>query len=586
MDVSSVRHRLSWVPRGSPIGRARGARVGPRLSPPWPSPASACVASKKRGTAEEPAACLSIAKGARFEPVPPTSCGSHTLAPLPWFLTHGRAVPWPPLGLRVLCCDVQLTCAAGFLSFRALEALDFFFSFFSVIVLILHLCPMPWDQVLTAGAGRDGSIHPGESGTGGDTAAQAEGAQMGLTAEPATGVVSRALGVDRHVHERRSPPGRRPGGDPDEDKAEFVEEGGGREGGAGGMVRGTVDPRSGATRTSRAGDESRAMDRAGSRLASLYVCLLPPLLTAVADQPTAAVNLALVFAVCVGLLGFCWGRLILRDAEQAERGAERDEWQRLHGAASERRGQESVGEEGAGRRGGGDERRELLSAAGGEEPGDAAAGQAGEGGQPEGIATAGRAGASLSGAGLDPGGDHDQVRGGERARPEWLPLQRPPRGHVLRAWGSQAGSRGRPRRCGAGAILRSSWRVLVESGSVDWRQASIGAAMFLSGLACFAIQDIPGFNRWYHIVHSTWHVLAMGSAVPVLRARRWGVSQSARGASWVRRGSLPARGDGRGFESDEGDHPRGGGARYGRLLASRPWFRGRTMPPSYEMVPE
>ncbi|CAM9729687.1 unnamed protein product, partial [Ectocarpus fasciculatus] len=45
-------------------------------------------------------------------------------------------------------CDLELTCAGGMLSFHSLQALDFFFSFFSVAALVLHLCPMPWDEPL------------------------------------------------------------------------------------------------------------------------------------------------------------------------------------------------------------------------------------------------------------------------------------------------------------------------------------------------------------------------------------------------------------------------------------------------------
>ncbi|CAM9881791.1 unnamed protein product, partial [Laminaria digitata] len=60
-------------------------------------------------------------------------------------------------------------------------------------------------------------------------------------------------------------------------------------------------------------DDSRA---AGSRLASLYVCLIPPLLVGVTNQPTAGANLALVFAMCGGLLAFSWGRLVARDLRE------------------------------------------------------------------------------------------------------------------------------------------------------------------------------------------------------------------------------------------------------------------------------
>ncbi|CAM9512609.1 unnamed protein product, partial [Ectocarpus sp. 6 AP-2014] len=55
---------------------------------------------------------------------------------------------------------------------------------------------------------------------------------------------------------------------------------------------------------------------AGSRLASLYVCLIPPLLVGVTDHPTAGANLAVVFAMCGGLLASNWGRLVRRDLRE------------------------------------------------------------------------------------------------------------------------------------------------------------------------------------------------------------------------------------------------------------------------------
>ncbi|CAM9729835.1 unnamed protein product, partial [Ectocarpus fasciculatus] len=65
----------------------------------------------------------------------------------------------------------------------------------------------------------------------------------------------------------------------------------------------------------KAGEEADG-GGAGSRLASLYVCLIPPLLVGVTDHPTAGANLAVVFAMCGGLLASNWGRLVRRDLRE------------------------------------------------------------------------------------------------------------------------------------------------------------------------------------------------------------------------------------------------------------------------------
>ncbi|CAM9729908.1 unnamed protein product, partial [Ectocarpus fasciculatus] len=75
-------------------------------------------------------------------------------------------------------------------------------------------------------------------------------------------------------------------------------------------------------------------------------------------------------------------------------------------------------------------------------------------------------------------------------------------------------------------LLRSLRRVAVRGGLLDWRQLGLGVAGFAAGLTCFAVQGTSATAGWYHLWHGAWHVLAMGSAVPILRARRWGPAES------------------------------------------------------------
>lgn len=374
----------------------------------------------------------------------------------------------------------------------------------------------------------------------------------------------------------------------------------------------------------------------GTRLASLYVCLIPPLLTAVADSPTAGTNLALVFAVCGGLLAFSWGRLVARDMHDLEAKAAREEWvssrsvaasagaaaldsdtdgdndasaaigdEEDGGAAEEIDGRENDGkhetralmccrddDSGGGGRGAVGSFRtegniisstiekmtvatnsssELRSHEEGEPPygGNCEERQRGEqrksdgrggggGGsnhdceagvlatdnveasadcgddetpqrQPDGRTRSASCTDTLSGRNQVSTERSSRMRqserratGGGRGEEFWNDVDR---------CGSAANRNARCRVrscCGVlgrlqyRAIRRSCKRVIVDGRLVDWRHAGLGAAGFTAGLMCFAAQG--KFPAWYHMWHSAWHILAMGSTVPLLRARKWGTS--------------------------------------------------------------
>ncbi|CAM9385495.1 unnamed protein product [Pylaiella littoralis] len=146
------------------------------------------------------------------------------------------------------------------------------------------------------------------------------------------------------------------------------------------------------------------------------------------------------------------------------------------------------------------------------------------------------------------------------------------------------------------ALLRSLRRVTVRGGLLDWRQLGVGVAGFAAGLTCFAVQGSSATAGWYHVWHGAWHVLAMGSAVPILRARKWGPAESdpdEGGGLWGCGGSGGA-GSPKGGEQHQQLLPpalrsvRGVGlrARWGSL---GPGFGGRVetrSTSSYEMVPK
>lgn len=141
-------------------------------------------------------------------------------------------------------------------------------------------------------------------------------------------------------------------------------------------------------------------------------------------------------------------------------------------------------------------------------------------------------------------------------------------------------------------VLRSVKRVTVRQGLLDWRQLGVGIAGFAAGLTCFAVQGSSATAGWYHLWHGAWHVLAMGSAVPLLRARRWGPEESdadENGGLWGCGGSGSP---GEGGAQQQHVPPalrsvRAAGLR-ARWESLGPGFGGRveTRTSSYEMVPK
>lgn len=421
----------------------------------------------------------------------------------------------------------------------------------------------------------------------------------------------------------------------------------------------------------------------GTRLASLYVCLIPPLLAAVADSPTAGTNLVLVFVMCGGLLAFSWGKLVARDIRLLDAEAAREEWRSSKstaasaGAASAALEVERahfdlrhdhtgvsaivwdeeeggvVEEDSGGENDGGDdderETRALISSkrtSGGDEDirtggkvsstnnekgvaavtegnplratgdekrrrdagpgrGDTDSSSGGRGGSDQGrehgdlkteekVVSAAEDGderaPSASGTSAYSGRDggawrkndvwNDPDRFGsdttaDNGRPDR------PRSHCSRF----------PRRLRLRAVLCSSRRIILERGLIDWRHASLGACGFVAGLACFAAQG--EFPSWYHMWHSAWHVLAMGSTAFMLRARRWGMESEFDSAGGLVDGaiSLHARTSPPPMRDSEDHNQRGRrsrgasfrarwGSMFGTQLGGRVEARA-----SYEMVP-
>eukprot|EP00903_Cladosiphon_okamuranus_P013676 g12737.t1 len=636
-------------------------------------------------------------------------------------------------------CDLELTCAGGMLSFHSLQALDFFFSFFSVAALVIHLCPMPWDEplmpsssssppmmaspaaaaaaaaaaavaaatpattalaaasaaaaaadFLSSGGGggiedssshrrrsrgiptgvgdENGPLGDGGAGAGVNDGPPAVGLQQveeetdhllllddnNLEMRRSSSAYGRSRTWNRHQHHGGSGSGSGGGGvgvgvagsrkgsvsslsvDGKGSKSHRRWIGGGSGSGGGGGVGGSDGEESLVGRNVGNGKEEPD-GGAGSRLASLYVCLIPPLLAGVTDHPTAGANLAVVFAMCGGLLAFSWGRLVARDMREkalAEAvAAERQRWQQQR---QERWRAGSVGstvaavaaldmdwDEEEGGQGGADVAASAAAsaaAAGGGRVstfnGSNGAGakhtaactppsgwslredeeveQGEEGGQQEdpgeaegmllldrprggssaraGGAQLQRGGGSGSGGGGGGAGDDDDPVGSmpddaapsndfPSSSPAFPDLDRP----RARSIGGNRSRRGEQQGAGSGwsttgssdrmlddgaaghggsgfsgsdrsepgsrlgrlrAVLRSLKRVTARQGLLDWRQLGVGAAGFAAGLTCFAVQGSSATAGWYHVWHGAWHVLAMGSAVPLLRARKWGPVES------------------------------------------------------------
>lgn len=371
-----------------------------------------------------------------------------------------------------------------------------------------------------------------------------------------------------------------------------------------------------------------SINGAGSRLASMYVCLVPLLLAAVTDSPTAGTNLALVFAMCGGLLVFSWGRLIARDMHELDDQAARERWWTSRSAAAAfdggrdeagdtdedahvavwddeeggleiRRVDDGEHEKGPLFRGGGSDGggggsgagedrcrvgfgRGVKPTAGGkdaiattprhseqwrwdEEEGPLDDAEEEEGRRQRGpgrgmsdvVAQVGAASTcgkddksdesvaarreqghhrrtrSASYMGAYSGRVDEPLVGGGRLREE-LPGSAGGGQGGLGFWsevehGAGTGCRARRRASSLGrlrirAVLRSSRRVMFKRGLVDWRQAGLAGAGFVAGLTCFVAQS--KFPGWYYLWHSAWHLLAMGSTVPMLKARKWGVADA------------------------------------------------------------
>lgn len=691
---------------------------------------------------------------------------------------------WP-----AVTTTIQLTCAGGMLSFHSLQALDFFFSFFSVAALVIHLCPMPWDEPLVPSS--SSSSLP--SMIASPVAAAAAAAAAVAAATPATTTLAAASAAataadflsssgggggseDGSSHRRRSrgiptgagdesdPLGDGGGGDVNdglppaglqqvEEETDHLlllddnnletkrsssahgrsrtwnrhQHHGGSGTGVAGSRKGSLSSLSADGKGSKShrrwtgggsgggsdGGESLVGGSAGngkeepgggagSRLASLYVCLIPPLLVGVTDHPTAGANLAVVFAMCGGLLAFSWGRLVVQDMREKARAeavaAVRQRWQQQR---QERWRAGSVGstaaavaaldmdwDEEEGRDGGADAAASAAASAAAAAAGGGRVssfngsngggvkhtavcspssgwslredeeveqgeeeGQQEELGEAEGMlpdrptggsyARAGgaqlqRGGGGGVGDGNDPVGsmldDAAPSNDFPSSSPAFPTLHRP----RARSIGGNRSRRGEQQGAGSGwsatsgsgrmldddaaamagstggggpgsgsggggrsesatrlgrlrTVLRSLKRVTVRQGLLDWRQLGVGVAGFAAGLACFAVQGSSSTAGWYHVWHGAWHVLAMGSAVPLLRARKWGPEESdadENGRLWGCGGSgSPGQGGGQQPQLPRSVRAVGLRARWESL---GPGFGGRveTRPSSYEMVPK
>ena len=306
------------------------------------------------------------------------------------------------------------------------------------------------------------------------------------------------------------------------------------------------------------GQEEGDKKEGGTRLAALYACLTYPLLAAVTNGPTAGANLIAMFAICGALLVFSWGRLVTRDSRGwwKEAVAKLDE-ERIDGDAG--------GIDGAGA-------RELENGPPLDGAGEAVhapagrdldawdtreEGQRGRRGRSRernvGVvkrrnSSSPRRNAPLSDHGGTGGTGHGSPVGDLTEDSFLIPL-----GDSSRvpdnSFGNSGGERSvepsclGPARVGrVRGVLRSLRRVTVDRGLLDWRQLGFGVAGFALGLTCFALEGAPATVKSYHLWHGAWHVLAMGSTVPLLRARRWGGVETLGGDdSSGRRSGAPAR---------------------------------------------
>ncbi|CAM9664230.1 unnamed protein product [Choristocarpus tenellus] len=219
----------------------------------------------------------------------------------------------------------------------------------------------------------------------------------------------------------------------------------------------------------------------GASLAALYVFLIPPLLAAVVDDPTKGRNIVLTFFVCGVVVVLSWGRLIAVDmAARAQR-------------QGKRKGRKNGGVWGAEDT---DVEQDLC-----EEEAGARLGERDDpyyGGNEAMLFPSKQPG---SRQGIEERGQESKVG------PRWLHLR----------WWSRF----------CGAMWLSAGRVFgggdEGSGRVDWTQVGKGAAGFVLGFACFTVQGSDWARASYYLWHSAWHVLAMGSTLPLIRARRWGI---------------------------------------------------------------
>lgn len=463
--------------------------------------------------------------------------------------------------------------------------MDFFFSFFSIAALVLFLCPMPWDEPFvkssrqtSEGASRNqerlerrsprsaGGIEGSEASSNGtDTADYADEVQEahdgdGRIAERRLHVSSRRREDGGSVYQRRRQANQSPRMDDENSEAPHDRDMREDDAYAGDGVRTRGSRSDFVVQRFATGDQELA-DRAGSRLASLYVCIVPPLLMAVTSDPTEQANIFLVAVLCFGFLTFSWGRIIIQDLGEVERETVPENSQEFPSRVGSVLGRFELGEGPGGlesEEGVGllsvvheeDQSSTLLLAqpplevAAGSEPRVASVPCTRESEQVESMSNRGEV--------TDQGG---QGGGNINAEPNWLESW-PTRNHwnrspssatrrvsggvrgsrsddggrhgaVIEATSTATGSRVRAGFClhfflrKLRMILRSCKRVLVDRKLVDWRQVGFGVLMFSAGVLCFALVGMPRLRKSYHIIHSIWHVCAMGSAVPLLKARKW-----------------------------------------------------------------
>lgn len=466
----------------------------------------------------------------------------------------------------------KFTCAAGFLSYRSLQALDFFFSFFAIAVLVLHLCPMPWDEPLVVMSRATSTPTSTASGNSNNCQIAAEDGFNESSENPGSGRESPFGGVDSTGGGDETLVGDHEGSQPDDPEVR---------GSSSAMMHGGSLEEKEEEEEEKEKEKDRRGGKDGTRLAALYACLIPPLLVSVTDNPTAGVNLAVEFALCVALLVFSWGRLVARDARgwRSEAAAKLDEeW--VEEGQMERSGaivpggtgteaSISIGGRSAGRsagrsggRSGGeasrvnvnvDETEGVLSNPWGpfmeevdeeQEEVDEEQGEVedrrGRGEEEKGNesvvryrnsspATSSRR-QTLRGRGREAAFGSDSNEGCSLAVGSG-------QGHSFGFWYS-GGKMGVKSPCRD--TFQSLKRVAVDRGLLDWRQLGLGVTIFTLGLACFVLQGIPSNANSYHLWHSAWHILVMSSAVPILKARRWGgeMETSVGGVACSERGEM------------------------------------------------